>query len=170
MSETDELRASLRHQRAHVTGILDGLDEPVLRRAVLPSGWTCLGLVRHLTLDVERFWFGAVIAGAPARDTPGRAWAVPPGLSAGEVLEEYRRECDRADVVLDTARPDDSPGWWPAGRFGTWRLGTVRAVALHVIAETAGHAGHLDAVCELIDGRQWMVPENVDAVAGTGGK
>jgi hypothetical protein len=28
---------------------------------------------------------------------------------------------------------------------------------LHVITETAVHAGHLDAVRELIDGRQWLV-------------
>jgi hypothetical protein len=34
-----------------------------LRRHVLPSRWTCLGLVNHLSLDVERFWFQAVIAG-----------------------------------------------------------------------------------------------------------
>ena len=31
----------------------------------LPSGWTCLGLVRHLALDVERFRFRSIIAGEP---------------------------------------------------------------------------------------------------------
>lgn len=44
-------------------GILDGLDADALRQAVLPSGWNCLGLVQHLALDVERFWFRAVVAG-----------------------------------------------------------------------------------------------------------
>jgi len=32
----------------------------------------------------------------------------------------------------------------------------VREIILHVISETACHAGHLDAVREIIDGRQWM--------------
>ena len=36
-------------------------------------------------------------------------------------------------------------------------LDDLRHVLLHVIAETACHAGHLDALRELIDGRQWMV-------------
>ena len=43
--------------------ILEGLGEAVQRRLASPSGWTILGLVQHLTLDVERFWFSAVIAG-----------------------------------------------------------------------------------------------------------
>ena len=50
-------------------GILEGLGEAVQRRLVSPSGWTILGLVQHLTLDVERFWFPAVIAGDDVRST-----------------------------------------------------------------------------------------------------
>ncbi len=61
--ESTTLRASLNAQRDHVLGILEGLDEDALRRPVLPSRWTCLGLVRHLALDVERFWFRGVVAG-----------------------------------------------------------------------------------------------------------
>jgi hypothetical protein len=41
--------------------------------------------------------------------------------------------------------------------FGDWKLSTVREVILHVIVETACHAGHLDAARELLDGRQWFV-------------
>ncbi|MFC6075219.1 DinB family protein [Microbispora bryophytorum] len=50
-------------QREHVLGVLEGLSEEDLRRPVLPSGWSCLALLRHLTLDVERFRFPGVIAG-----------------------------------------------------------------------------------------------------------
>ena len=57
------LLSYLTAQRNHVLGILESLPEEDLRRPVLPSGWTCLGLVQHLALDVERFWFRAVIAG-----------------------------------------------------------------------------------------------------------
>jgi len=33
----------------------------------------------------------------------------------------------------------------------------LRDTVLHVIIETACHAGHLDAVRELIDGRTWQI-------------
>ena len=50
-----------------------------MRRPVLPSGWTCLGLVWHLALDVERFWFRAVVAGEKMELESGDvAWQVPP--------------------------------------------------------------------------------------------
>jgi hypothetical protein len=49
------LLSSLNVQREHVLGILDGLAAQALRRRMLPSGWTCLGLVRHLAIDVARF-------------------------------------------------------------------------------------------------------------------
>lgn len=44
-------------------GILENLPEEALLRPVLPTGWTCAGLVQHLALDVERFWFRQVMAG-----------------------------------------------------------------------------------------------------------
>ena len=58
--ETNSLLGHLDAQRRHVLGILEGLDEDGLRRTVLPSGWNCLGLLQHLALDDERFWFQAV--------------------------------------------------------------------------------------------------------------
>ena len=61
--ESQALLSSLVTQRDHVLGILEGLSEEDLRRPMLPSQWTCAGLVHHLAIDVERFWFRAVIAG-----------------------------------------------------------------------------------------------------------
>ena len=55
------------------------------------------------------------------------------------------------------ARHYAAPSRWPEDLFGGWRLHSVREIILHVMTETAGHAGHLDAVRELIDGRQWLV-------------
>ncbi len=59
-AELDVLKGALDRQREHVLGVLEGLSEEDLRRLVLPSGWSCLALLRHLTLDVERFWFAGV--------------------------------------------------------------------------------------------------------------
>ena len=63
--ERDLLLDRLTGQRQHVLTQLEGLSDEQLRRAVLPSGWCCLGLVRHLTLSDERYWFEVVVAGEP---------------------------------------------------------------------------------------------------------
>jgi hypothetical protein len=156
--ESEALRASLTTQREHVLGILAGLPEQALRQPVLPSGWTCLGLVRHLALDIERFWFRAVIAGEQVSLESGAgAWQVPADVPAGAVFEEYRQEIACANAIIAATPLDRAPAWWPDGLFGSWRLDDLREIMLHVITETACHAGLLDAVRELIDGRTWMV-------------
>ncbi len=153
------LLSTLNDQRNHVLGILDGLSDDDLRRPVLPSGWTCLGLVNHLALDVERFWFSRVTAGQP--DEPGEstddAWQVSADVPAAAVLDLYRREIERANAIISATALDAAPLWWPEDLFGSFRLDSLREILLHVITETACHAGHLDAVRELIDLRQWAV-------------
>lgn len=156
--ETGALLAALNNQRDHVLGILDGLPDEALRRAVLPSGWTCLGLVRHLALDVERFWFRAVVAGEQVDlETGADAWQVGPEVPAGDVLGLYRAEAELANAIIAARAPDAAPAWWPEEIFPGLPARPLRDTVLHVITETACHAGHLDAVRELIDGRAWLV-------------
>jgi Protein of unknown function (DUF664) len=76
----------LNDQRSHVLGVMKGLPEEALRRPVLPSGWTCLGMLRHLAVDDERFWFrgvaaaDAVLAVSPwTRRRPGGRITLPAG-------------------------------------------------------------------------------------------
>jgi hypothetical protein len=164
--ELQALRAALDSQRQHVLGILEGLSEQDLRRPVLPSGWSCLGLVRHLTIDVEVFWFAAVFAAAPdvahqLKPGSGPNWQVPDGMTAEEILSDYRAAVERADAVLVAAASHDDalsqePASWPVDIWPTWRLPDLRRILLHVITEEACHAGHLDAARELIDGTQWL--------------
>jgi hypothetical protein len=160
--EGKTLLSCLNAQRAHVMGILEGLDEEALRRPVLPSGWNCLGLVRHLALDVERFWFRAVVAGEKSvvgdlDQDPDDAWQVGPEVPSDDVFNLYRQEVDFANTIITTTALDAEPAWWPVELFGDWRLNDLREVILHVITETACHAGHLDAARELLDGRRWLV-------------
>lgn len=159
-TETEALLSELNGQRRHVLGTLEGLSDESLRRPVLPSGWTCLGLVQHLALDVERFWFSEIIAGQTndnAESDPSNAWVVPRDVPAESVLERYRHETQRANQIIAGVSLDAAPAWWPSETWPNWRLSTVREVVLHVISETSVHAGHLDAVRELIDGHQWLV-------------
>jgi hypothetical protein len=160
---TQALLNTLDGERAHVTGILEGLDPEALRQPVLPSGWHCLGLVRHLALDVERFWFRAVVAAEleiPGPDeTPGSAWWVEPDTAPAAVFGLYQQEIEHANRIIAATPLDRAPLGWPDELFGEFRLADLRAVLLHAITETSCHAGHLDAARELLDGRRWAVLE-----------
>jgi hypothetical protein len=163
MADTEliTLLGVLDSKRTHVLSILEGLGEEELRRPVLPSGWTCLGLVHHLALDDEKFWFRAVAAGEPTAieeilGSGGSAWQPAPEKSAEDIFALYRREAGLADAFLAGADLDTPPRWWP-DFFAGWRYDSLREVVLHVITETATHAGHLDAVRELIDGKQRLI-------------
>jgi len=157
-AERQSLVMSLQAQRAHVLGILEGLDDADLRRPVLPTGWSCLGLVKHLALDVERFWFRAVVAGEQVElETGDGAWQVGPDVAAASVLDLYREESRLADAVVAATALDAQPAWWPDDLAEAMPPRPLRRTVLHVITETAAHAGHLDAARELIDGRTWLV-------------
>ncbi len=157
-SERTALTDVLAGQRRHLLGALEGLSEDDLRRPVLPSGWSALGLVQHLALDVERFWFRAVIAGETVDLPEGtQGWQVPPGTSVEEVLGLYRDETARADAVIAGRDLASGPDFWSPDFFGEMPAMNLRETLLHVITETACHAGHLDVVRELIDGKQWLV-------------
>ena len=153
--ERQLLLTSLNDQRQHVLGILDDLPDEALRRPVLPSGWACVGLVNHLALDVERFWFRNVFAGEPV-EQPADAWAVGPEVPVQEVLDLYRSEIELANAIIASTPLESPPINWPE-RWPNWRYGDLREAILHVITETATHAGHLDAARELIDGKTWLV-------------
>lgn len=159
--ERDELLRYLTIGRDHVVGILEGLSEDQLRRPVLPSGWSCLGLIKHLALADEHYWFRCVVAGESFDDLPqgpDAEWRIDPDESADDVLDLYRAEIGRANRVITTTPVDSAPAQ-PDPGWGEWgkRFTTLRSVMLHVIVETSVHAGHLDAVRELVDGRQWIV-------------
>lgn len=161
VDESGVLLSCLSAQRDHVLGILDGLPEDTLRRSVLPSGWTFVGMVRHLAIDVERFWFRTIVAGESvdidAVEPQPHAWQVPPEMSGGAVLDLYRQEIEHANGIIAARSLDSAPSWWPVERWPDWRFHDVRRVILHVMTETACHAGHLDAARELVDGRTWLV-------------
>lgn len=152
-----DLVAKLGWTRRHILAAVEDLDEDVLRRSYVPSGWTPLTLVRHLTKDVERIWFrGAVAGDAEVKDAAARGvsgFRDPQPLSASEIIADYRAECEQSDKIIA-----DLPGQTPT----RWRPypdapADLEAVVLHVVVETACHAGHLDIVRENIDSRQFLV-------------
>jgi Protein of unknown function (DUF664) len=157
------LLAFLDAQRDAVLAIVAGLDEQAWHRPVVPSGWTPAGLVQHLG-DAERHWFQQVVTGSEV-DLPwdeGRPPFDPQaafvsGRPAAEIIGYYRDQCARSDAVL-AVTPLSAP---PRGRHGDPQMGeppNVRWVVLHMIEETARHAGHLDIARELLDGQTGLGP------------
>jgi hypothetical protein len=159
------LLAFLDAQRECVLAIVDGLDEDLLTTPVLPSGWTPLGMIEHLG-HAERHWFGEVALGSAVplpwpEDPPGNeededapyTTSRPPEV----VFAFYRDQIARANAVV-APTPHSAR---PAGRHnreGTEHVTDLRTIMLHMIEETARHAGHLDAARELLDGRTGLGP------------
>jgi uncharacterized damage-inducible protein DinB len=141
-------------QQRRVQGILDGLDDESLRRPVPPTGWSCLGMVQHLT-GMTRFWFVEVMAGRLGENPVGDSYVVADARSAEEVLDDFRTGTETANAAIRQLPSTTQPAWWPDGLFGDWRLDSLADVLTHVLVETSCHTGHLDAARELIDGRTW---------------
>lgn len=156
--EKRALLAFLEAQREIVLAIVAGLTEDALRTPVLPSGWTPLGLVKHLGF-AERHWFQRVATGSagelPWTGLLGEEEGHKPfttGLPADVVFGFYQDQCERADAIV-AATPLSAPpiGGHPGDPDG--EICDLRRVILHMIEETARHAGHLDIARELADNR-----------------
>jgi uncharacterized damage-inducible protein DinB len=152
-----DLLSWLDAQRRHVIEQVEAMPPAARRRSVVPSGWTARGLVRHLTLDVERVWFRAVMAGEPVDLPEGyEGWTAPEDQSDDELLEQYADECRLAAAAIEDLDLDAEPQWWFDGA-GEPPHSSLHEVILHVIVETATHAGHLDICRELVDRGQRLV-------------
>ena len=77
--------------------------------------------------------------------------------SPSEVFAFYRSQCDRSDEVLASLPLSAAPVGRHPGPLGD-EVTDLRRIVLHLIEETARHAGHLDIVRELLDGRTGLGP------------
>ena len=151
-SEREALAAWLDFHRATLVGKLDGLDDEQLRRAVVLSGTSLLGLVKHLT-ETEHGWFVNEYAqlGEPplfeTDDDPDAGFRVEPHETTERIVGDYLAMCDRCRKIVAAAPSLDDTV--PNARHGRIDL---RRILIHMIEETARHNGHADIVRELIDG------------------
>jgi uncharacterized damage-inducible protein DinB len=132
---------------------LDGLTDAQAGARGTASGLSLLGVVKHLTL-VERDWFRGKFAGEEVvlpdvGDDASSTFAVEPGDSVAAVLASYREENDHTRRVVDATASLDQLSARPSDFRGHFSL---RWALVHVIEETARHAGHLDVMREAIDG------------------
>ncbi len=163
MNSDQVLLDFLEIQRDVVLDILAGLDEADWQRSILPSGWTPAGLLAHLA-GAERHWFQGVVA-----DTDGpQPWdeGRPPydfeaafecDRPSAVIIDHYRQQCARAREIVAAVGLSAVPRGIH-GEPGMDEPADARWVVLHMIEETARHAGHLDVARELLDGRTGLGP------------
>jgi uncharacterized damage-inducible protein DinB len=149
-AEKESLKVSLDRHRDAVLWKLEGLGDDDLRRPMVPSGTSLLGLVKHLAA-VEYGWFcdtfGREIEPLPFDDDdPDADLRVRPEETTKDILAFYGRARAAADQAIDELDVEDAGTAW----FG--EAVTMRWILIHMIEETARHAGHVDILRELIDG------------------
>ena len=148
--EAETLSGFLDFQRATLLWKLEGLDDEQLRRAMVPSGTSLLGIVKHLAY-VERGWFQRVWAGQEitvpwTEEDPDADWRIEPDETTADVLALYEGECARSREIVAAASSLDETAkarWGPVSR---------RWILTHMLEETARHVGHADILREQIDG------------------
>lgn len=149
--ERTTLTRFLDDYRRTIVRKVEGLTDEQARTS--PASITLAGLVSHL-LYVERFWFTVVMDGDesaylpwddddPDAD-PDVDWK--PSEPLADLVRTYEEECARSNEILARHDLDRVIGGGP--RAGC----NVRWIVVHMIEETARHAGHADIVRELLDG------------------
>lgn len=155
-AEKESLQGFLDKQRDVMLWKLEGLNDGDLRRPMTPSGTNLLGMVKHLAA-VEYGWFcttfGRKTEPLPFdEDDEDADLRVEPGETTDDIVAFYGRARAAADQVIAEVDLDDTGTAWTGAAV------SLRWVLLHMIEETARHAGHADIVRELIDGTTGYLP------------
>jgi hypothetical protein len=149
----------LHESRQTVLHCIDGLDEYAVRRPMTPTGTNLLGVVKHL-IGIEAGYLGVCLgrpfdrplpwihddAGGPNRDM----WATS-DETRDYLVALYREACAHSDEVLAEAGLSAVAivPWWP----DHLQKSTAGALLARVLKDTAMHAGQMQILRELIDGR-----------------
>jgi hypothetical protein len=156
--EKAQLYVALDRHRDLVPWKLQGLTDQQLRRPVVASGTSMLGLVKHLAAaDVAWFCetFGRETEPLPLSvDDPEADLRVEPQESAADILGFYARARLASDAVINDLDLDAVGTAWFGGTVN------LRWVLIHMIEETCRHLGHLDILRELLDGTTGDFPDH----------
>jgi Protein of unknown function (DUF664) len=165
--ERADLLAALAKTRHFLRFTTRDLTDDQARQRTTASELCLGGLIKHLAAT-ERQWTNFIVEGASAMgdfDAMGEAdfarWAeqfrLLPGETLKGVLEDYAEVARGTDELvitlpdLDAMQPLPDAPWFEAG--ARW---SARRVLMHIIGETAQHAGHADIIRESLDGAKSM--------------
>ena len=161
--ERADLLESLRAHRGFLRFTVQGLSDEQARLRTTASELTLGGLVKHVAMT-ERQWVDFVLHGSSAMAATPERWAAhADGFQLREdetlegVLAAYDDVARRTDELvaslpdLDASHPLPEAPWFPPGATRS-----ARRVFVHIVAETAQHAGHADILREVLDGQRTM--------------
>ena len=162
MSERDDLLEALTAHRGFLRHTVHGITDEQARQRLTVSELTLGGLVKHVA-QTEKGWEDLVVDGPKTYDLYQDSTAEHPGgvhLREDEtlagVLADYEKIAARTDELvrtwdLDATQPLPEAPWFPPNATRS-----ARRVFVHIVGETAQHAGHADILRETLDGQKTM--------------
>ena len=169
MTERSDLIDTLRKHRGLFLHTVQGLSDDQAREHPTVSALTLGGLVKHVTA-VEVQWADFVVNGPGTPISADIDWSNPPPEvqafvdshtmqpteTLAGLLTRYEEAAAATDALvesvdLDEEHPLPEAPWNPPG--ARW---SNRRVVVHLVAETAQHAGHADILRETLDGQKTM--------------
>ncbi|RBY80601.1 hypothetical protein DQ238_08475 [Geodermatophilus sp. TF02-6] len=160
--ERADLVETLDRHREFLRFTVRGLTDEQATRRTTVSELTLAGVIKHVA-STEATWTRFIEGGPEAMSagwTPeawAREWRLEPGETLADVLARYEEVARHTDELvatlpdLDADHPLPEAPWFEPG--ARW---SARRTFLHIIAETAQHAGHADVLRESLDGQKTM--------------
>jgi uncharacterized damage-inducible protein DinB len=153
-SRSEVFLGYLDYFRSVLVDKLDGLPDSELRQSRLPSGWTPLELLKHLTY-VELRWlewgFDGRDVGEPWGDNKDDRWYVAPEETLADLVTALTAQAARSRAVVESHELTDIGR--PGERWDGADPPALERILFHLVQEYARHVGHLDIVRELADGK-----------------
>ncbi len=141
--ERETVMALLHYQRQSLVKKVLGVGEGAAKQSDLPTGTSLLWLVKHLA-RAESLWLLHRFAGQDAVIEDDR---IGPGDTVQSAVAVYQQTWERTDAVVAAASLDEL-----CRNIGEGPPASLRWVLMHLLEETARHAGHADVLREMIDG------------------
>jgi hypothetical protein len=168
--ERRDLLEALTLHRLLLRQTAEGLTDEQARSRSTVSELSVGGVIKHVAAT-ERMWAAFMVDGGGAGD-PGIDWSNPdPSIieayqagfrlldteTLAGMLADYEQTAAATDrLVLELPDLDRSFPLPPAPWFPPGSVRSIRRTIVHIIAETAQHAGHADIIREAIDGAKTM--------------
>ncbi|MET7484105.1 DinB family protein [Streptomyces sp. NPDC005538] len=153
--EREALLAFIEEQRGGIRRALLGLTEEQAASRPSASELSLSGLLKHVS-QVEQGWIARAKQEPPEVERDQSNWHESFRLVDGETIESQLAYWEkvaaeteafiRSAPSLDDTFPLPKEPWFPEGSV------SIRWVCLHLIRETARHAGHADIIRESLDG------------------
>jgi hypothetical protein len=162
--ERADIIETLQSHRNFLRRTVEGLDDEAAARRTTVSELCPGGLIKHVT-QVEANWVRFILDGPSAMagfDDAARAahadsFRMHEGETLAGLLAQYEEVAAHTDELvatiasLDLSHPLPEAPWFPRNARRS-----ARRVFLHIVAETAQHAGHADILRETLDGQKTM--------------